>query len=304
MVKVYYSSKRENIYWKIYTDNINNSVFYFPENASIEEVLNKLTQSSLFEVKESKINVINISDWKLSNKSIKSQIEELSKLESEIILVLEANTIKTKLFSELNIQTVKSPNITRKAKTDVVSFLLAKAKITLDFEGINLLLDLLPDDINFITNEIEKLRLLGLKQLTSEQIKKNLFDVGEATIFKVIDAWLANDQEKAINELNNLLSGNFDILEILPMFAYKLVQIKLFLKAKLAKWSSDMITSKLGIPFWLQNSYANLRPYDKNLKKINMTISKFYNFDITIKKNNINKKDSVPYAQLIKILFE
>lgn len=304
MVKVYYSSKKENIYWKIYTDNINKSVFYFPENSSIEDVLNRLSQSNLFETETAKLNVVNVSDWKFSNKVVKSQMEELAKLDSEIILILEANAVKTKLFAELNIQTIKAPNITRKAKTDVVSYLLAKAKINLDLSSTNVLIDLLPDDINFIKNEIEKLKLIGSKQLSVDEIKKNLFDVGDATIFKVIDYWLANDETNALKELNNLLSGNFDILEILPMFAYKLIQIKLFLKAKLAKWSSDMITTKLGIPFWLQNSYANLKPYDKNLQKINLTISKFYNFDITIKKNNINKKDSVPYAQLVKILFE
>ncbi|MCQ3915677.1 MAG: hypothetical protein MJ195_02970 [Mycoplasmoidaceae bacterium] len=69
--------------------------------------------------------------------------------------------------------------------------------------------------------------------------------------------------------------------------------------AKLSKWSSDIITSKMAIPFWLQSSYSYLRPYDQNLDKINNILDKLYHFDI-----NVKKQRNIPYTQLIKILFE
>ena len=306
MLKIYYSSKIENIYWKIYADNIKKSVNYFPDNFTHEDVLNSLTQINLFDISKSeeKVNVINISDWKLNKSEVQTTIRSFKNLKDDIILLLEANTIKTKLFNELKIETIKAPNITKKSKNDLLLYLLTKEKINIDFKIVNMLLDLLPDDVRFIINEIKKIKILGIQTPTAEQIQKIIFDTGDTTIFKVIDAWLSDDTNKVIQELNNLLSGNFDILEIIPMFAFKLVQIKLFLKAKLAKWSSEEITTKLGIPFWLQNSYLSLKPFDKKLIKINDMISKLYNFDINIKKYNINKKDAVPYSQLIKILFE
>ncbi len=307
MLRVYYSPKLENVYWKIYTENTNKSVYYFPSNTSSQDAVMKLCQISLFDGQlVSKINVIDINDWKMSSKQTQSDIKELSKIESDVILILEGNTCKSKLFDELNIKPTKIANITRRNKNELVTYLLSKAKISLDYKTSEMLLDLLPDNVYFIVNEIQKLQLLKKNKFTSDEIKKIVFDTGEATIFKVIDAWLANDLEKTTHELNNLLSGNFDILEVIPMFAYKLVQIKLFLQAKKVRWSSDVITSKLGIPFWLQNSYAKLKPIEEKLDKINDMISKLYNFDINIKKNNTNKKDSfaVPYGQLIKILFE
>lgn len=307
MLKVYYSPKIENIYWKIYTENASKPVYYFSSDISSQDVVMKLNQVNLFEVENvQKVNVIDIADWKLSSKQVQSDIKELNQCASDVILIVEANTVKSKLFDELSIKPIKIGNITRRNKNELVTYLLSKSGISLDYKTTEILLDLLPDNVQFILHEIEKLKLLNRKTFNVEEIKKIVFDTGDATIFNVIDGWLSNDLQKTTRELNNLLSGNFDILEVIPMFAYKLCQVKFFLMAKKSRWSSDVITNKLAIPFWLQNSYAKLKPYDEKLDKINDMISKLYNFDINIKKNNINKKESfaVPYAQLIKILFE
>lgn len=307
MLKVYYSPKIENIYWKIYTENASKPVYYFSSDISSQDVVMKLNQINLFEVENTqKVNVIDITDWKLSSKQVQSDIKELNQCASDVILIVEANTIKSKLFDELSIKLTKIGNITRRNKNELVTYLLSKSGISLDYKTTEILLDLLPDNVQFILHEIEKLKLLNKKTFNADEIKKIVFDTGDATIFNVIDGWLSNDLQKTTHELNNLLSGNFDILEVIPMFAYKLCQVKFFLMAKKSRWSSDVITNKLAIPFWLQNSYAKLKPYDEKLDKINDMISKLYNFDINIKKNNINKKESfaVPYAQLIKILFE
>lgn len=307
MLKVYYSPKIENIYWKIYTENASKPVYYFPSDISSQDVVMKLNQVNLFEVENvQKVNVIDITDWKLSSKQVQNDIKELNQCASDVILIVEANTVKSKLFDELSIKPTKIGNITRRNKNELVTYLLSKSGISLDYKTTEILLDLLPDNVQFILHEIEKLKLLNKKTFNADEIKKIVFDTGDATIFNVIDGWLSNDLQKTTYELNNLLSGNFDILEVIPMFAYKLCQVKFFLMAKKSRWSSDVITNKLAIPFWLQNSYAKLKPYDEKLDKINDMISKLYNFDINIKKNNINKKESfaVPYAQLIKILFE
>lgn len=307
MLKVYYSPKIENIYWKIYTENASKPVYYFSSDISSQDVVMKLNQINLFEVENvQKVNVIDITDWKLSSKQAQSDIKELNQCASDVILIVEANTVKSKLFDELSIKPTKIGNITRRNKNELVTYLLSKSGISLDYKTTEILLDLLPDNVQFILHEIEKLKLLNKKTFNADEIKKIVFDTGDATIFNVIDGWLSNDLQKTTHELNNLLSGNFDILEVIPMFAYKLCQVKFFLMAKKSRWSSDVMTNKLAIPFWLQNSYAKLKPYDEKLDKINDMISKLYNFDINIKKSNINKKESfaVPYAQLIKILFE
>lgn len=307
MLKLYFSAKIENIYWKIYTENVNKSIYYFPSETNSQNVLMKLAQTNLFEIEETeKINVVDVSDWKFSSKQVQADLKELNQLNVDVILINVTNSFKNKLFDELKISIVKVGNVTRKNRIDLVSYLLKKAKINLDYQTKEALVDLMPDSVGFIENEINKLKLLGKDTYSFDDIQKTVFDTGDTTIFKLIDSWLSGNKNKAVAELNNLLSGNFDILEIVPMFAYKLVQIKLFLQAKQARWSSEMILNQLAIPFWLQNSYANLKPYDKTLDKINDMISKLYNFDINIKKNNTNKKDSsaVPYAQLVKILFE
>lgn len=307
MLKLYFSPRIENIYWKIYTENINKSVYYFPVDTNSQEVLMKLAQTNLFDLSETpKTSVVDVSDWKFSSKQVQSDLQELHNLNVDLILVNKTSTFKSKLFDELNIRITKIPNVTRRNKNELISYLLKKTQINLDYQTVETLVDLMPDDVGFIVNEIEKLKQIGKGTFSVEEIKKIIFDVGDTTIFKLIDAWLSGNKSKTISELNSLLSGNFDILEIIPMFAYKLVQIKLFLSAKKAKWTSDVIQNKLAIPLWLQNSYANLKPYDKTLAKINDMISKLYNFDINIKKNNTNKKESsaIPYAQLVKILFE
>ncbi|MCQ3907560.1 MAG: hypothetical protein MJ219_02165 [Mycoplasmoidaceae bacterium] len=49
--------------------------------------------------------------------------------------------------------------------------------------------------------------------------------------------------------MNDLISQNVAIQAFVPVFALKLIQIKFFLMAKQAKWSSEIITSKQQIPF-------------------------------------------------------
>ncbi len=274
-----------------------------PSDFSPDDVISFISQISFFNT-HFDILVVNISDWKLSDKKVQSAISLIVKCEKNVYFILESSSIKSKFLNSLEVEALKVNNITNKNKTDFVLYLLAKNKISLDKTTLDILVNLLPNDIFFIKNEISKLSLLNKTSFDPQELKEVVFDTGETTIFKVIDAWLSNNKQKTIHELNNLLSTNFDIIEVIPMFAYKLFQLKMFLLAKKFKWPSNKIAEILNIPFWVQTSYSNLKPYDEKLKKINDIISKFYNFDINIKKQNINKKDSVPYAQLVKILLD
>ena len=132
-----------------------------------------------------------------------------------------------------------------------------------------------------------------------DNIKAIIFDMGDATIFNITDSWLKGDQTQTIERLNDLIAQNITIQSFIPVFALKLIQIKLFLTAKLAKWSTEIITAKQGIPFWQQRLYSDLRPYDKNLEKIDEMLDQLYQFDI-----NVKKQRNIPYTQLIKILFK
>ncbi|MCQ3907561.1 MAG: hypothetical protein MJ219_02170 [Mycoplasmoidaceae bacterium] len=47
---------------------------------------------------------------------------------------------------------------------------------------------MLPDKIDFIQNEIQKLKLLNQSTFTKDEIKKIIFDMGDATIFNIADS--------------------------------------------------------------------------------------------------------------------
>jgi len=300
MIKLYYGSNIDAVKWKIYTDKITSVVYTFPEGTSSLEVANKLCQFSLFDLDDQpKINVVDISSWKLTDKDVKANITSLHEIESEVIFAYESATVKNKLFTDLKIETVKCTTVTKKSKQQLVKYLINKNKLLLKPEVEDLLVDLLPQKIDFIKNEIDKLALLNKSQITTDDIRALVFNAGEDDVFEVINCWLAGDLEKTIMKINDLLSANYKIPDIVPIFVYKLVQLKLFLQAKVVNWPSETIMAKQGIPFWQQTKYTSLKPYDKNLVKINNVLSKLYNFDIAIK---TNKK--IPYTEFIKILFE
>ena len=300
MVKVYYGSNIDAIGWKVYNDNIKNNVVSFPIKTSATEVADRLCQFNLFESDdEKKVYVVNIDSWKLTDTSTKGCIKELHALPTKIIFILEGATVRNKIFSELKIETVKATAVTKKVKATTIHSLLVKAKIGLDPIAEQTLVDLLPENIDFIKNEITKLQLMGQSSFTKEEIEKVVFDLGDATIFNIADAWLAGDEAKTIERLNDLIAKNVTIQAFIPIFALKLVQIKFFLTAKLERWSSDIIATKQGLPFWQQALYSNLRPYDQKLTMIDQMLTKLYEFDI-----NVKKQKNIPYTQLIKILFK
>lgn len=302
MIKVYYGSKFDAVNWKIYSENIDRNLSFFASNSTPNDVANKLCQFSLFDLETSNTKtayIVDINDWKLTDKSTQQTIRELHALDTEIIFALESSSFKNKLFTELKIEANKCNSVTRKSKEQLIHLFLTQQSIKLDYQVEQTLIDLLPENVDFIKNEIKKLKLLNIDKITQEHVKKLIFNTGDATIFNVIESWLNNDMDQTLERINDLLAANYQISDIVPIFAYSLVQIKFYLSAKLARWSPSEITEKQGLVFWQQNKYANLKPYDKTLDKINDMLSKLYNFDIEIK-----KQKSIPYSQFIKILFE
>ncbi|MCQ3908394.1 MAG: hypothetical protein MJ200_02320 [Mycoplasmoidaceae bacterium] len=100
----------------------------------------------------------------------------------------ESSTVKNKIFTELEIDKVKSVNITPKTKAAMVHKLLNQNKIALDNHAEEMLVKTLPDQIDFIHNEILKLKLMNQKSFTEDEIKQIIFDLGDATIFNIADS--------------------------------------------------------------------------------------------------------------------
>lgn len=300
MLKVYYGSNLDAIYWNIYVDNSENVVSYLPSGLSSTEAADRLCQTSLFDDTDiRKVFVLNADSWKLADKQTKRDIAALQNCDKNIALIYESASLKNKIFTELKIDVKKATSITKKSKISVVTKLLEQSGIKLDSKKIDELVSQLPDNIEFIKNEILKLRLVGQESFTSEELQKIVFDVGDATVFNIIDSWLNGDQDQTIQRLNDLIAKNITIQAFIPIFALKLMQIKLFLTAKLNKWPSELITTNLGLPFWQQNIYNNLRPWDKSLIMVKKVLNELYDFDI-----NVKKEKNIPYTQLIKILFK
>lgn len=298
MVKVYHSSNIDSVNWKIYSDNIKNVISYFTSGSSPVDVANKLCQFSLFDDDAPKTYVVNIDNWKLTDETTKQCIRELHAISTPVIFALEASTVKNKIFTELNIDVVKATGVTKKAKAQLVHELLRQAKLHLDSKAETALVDLMPDKIDFIKNEITKLQLMDQNSFDEQEIRKIIFDLGDATVFNIIDSWLNGNEEQTIERLNDLISKNITIPAFIPIFALKLIQIKFFLQAKLERWPSDAIMSKQSLPFWQQRIYSDLKPYDSKLAMINQMLDKLYQFDI-----NVKKQKNIPYTQLVKILF-
>ncbi|XQP55889.1 MAG: DNA polymerase III subunit delta [Mycoplasmoidaceae bacterium] len=299
MVTIYHSANVDAINWKIFTDNSDKVINYLPSNSKAVDVANQLCQYSLFdEENQNKVYVVNVTNWKFTDNSTKQCIKDLHAIDKSIIFTYETATIKNKIFSELKIKAIKATAVTKKSKADVVHKLLSKAKIKLDSDVEQLLVDLLPDNIDLIRSEILKLQLTNQNTFTKNEIETIVFDTGDATVFNIVDSWLKGDEQETIARLNELLAKNITIQVFLPIFILKLVQIKLFLSAKLERWSPEIIIARQGIPFWQQRNYADLRPYDQKLDEINKMLKKLYQFDI-----NVKKQKNIPYTQLIKILF-
>lgn len=300
MVKIYHGSNIDAINWKIYVDNIDKCITHFPSGTKASDVADRLCQFNLLAPTiENQIYVVDIDGWKLADANVKSAIKAIHGVSDVVIFAYESATIKNKIFSELKIQAVKANAVTKRAKTSLIHKLLNDEKITLPLSVEATFVDILPDNIDFIKNEIKKLKLMGQSSFTAEEIKQIVFDLGDATVFNIIDSWLNDNKEQTVERLNDLMSKNITIQALVPILSLKLLQIKFFLTAKLAKWPSEIITAKQGIPFWQQSIYGNLRPYDKKLIMINSMLDKLYEFDI-----NVKKQRNIPYTQLIKILFK
>lgn len=189
MLKVYYGSNLDAIYWNIYVDNSENVVSYLPSGLLSTEAADRLCQTSLFDDADiHKVFVLNADSWKLADKQTKRDIAALQNCDKNIALVYESASLKNKIFTELKIDVKKATSITKKSKISVVTKLLEQSGIKLDSKKIDELVSQLPDNIEFIKNEILKLKLVGQESFTSEELQKIVFDVGDATVFNIIDS--------------------------------------------------------------------------------------------------------------------
>lgn len=299
MIKLYYGSSEEAIEWRIYLD-YKDQPRYLLSIKNPWDISDQICQQNLFQQLDSNnVFAVNITSWKLTDDKTKQAIEDLSKCEPTVIMYIVSSSVKNKIFSSLKIESVKCNSISKITKTNTINKIIQEKQLNLEPKLIETLIEMLPTNINSVKNEIWKLQLLNKESITEQDLKNIIFEMGDATIFNIVDSWLKHDNNKVIERLNDLISKNVLIQLLVPIFSLKLFQIKLFLKAKISKWPNDVIANKISIPIWQQMNYIGLKPYDKTLEIIDVTLDELYKFDI-----NVKKQKNIAYTQFIKILLK
>jgi DNA polymerase-3 subunit delta len=288
------------------------------EKISIEDIKEKIQQTSMF--KEKKLAVITnlFSDAALKEKFLK-QIKEFSDFEDVIVIYEEKNLKKTDSLLKSLIKNAKSQEF--KLLEGVFLKNWVKKEIdnrngAIEPEAIETLLDYVGNDLWWMANEIEKLanfkknpdgktiedlpmksRILDSvgtrhsrdKTISVSDVKLLVKPKIETDIFKTIDALAQKNKKQALDLLYKHLENGDSPLYLLSMIGYQFRNL-LIVKELIEKNKPyNLIIQKSGLhPFVVKKSYFQARQFTfPELKKIYQNI---FQVDLDVKTGKIEQE--------------
>lgn len=271
-------------------DSSNATVTYYLEpeyfDLTIERILREASNLDLFSTKK----VIFINDYHLVlNTNSKKFNEFISKIEqfsnNIVVFKILTNKLKPQVFgSKVEKILINSYN-----KDQLKKWILnenIKYQIKFAPGVLNVLVSLLPNSLNIIKNELEKLS--NLNQIVNvEQIRNLSSKYFSHNPYKLINAWLNKDYFTFWFQYRSYWEKiNYDKLNLFSIAIYQLElirNIKLLLEKK---FSNQEIIEKMNISVI---QLKNLSIIELQVQEINQLLIKAHQLDFQLKKGKIAK---------------
>lgn len=280
---------------KIIGDNIDET--YDLEETTIEEVLVYARELPMFSDKKyivcSNSYILSASKTKLEH-NIDDLIDYINNPVKTTIIIFIVNTEKLDSRKKVNTLLSKCADIiecNEMSSEQIFNYtknIFVKNNINISDNLIKYLIDRLNSDINFISNEVDKLILYG-EVITKEVIDGLVFESIDDNIFSFIDSIMNNDKKKMFSIYEESVKNGLEPIQIIAMLAQEfrvIYQVRILTKkGYLEKDIMNILDIyKIGRIKFAKNKIRNISD-----EKILGQIEKLANLDILIKTGEIDK---------------
>ncbi|PPE04526.1 DNA polymerase III subunit delta [Entomoplasma ellychniae] len=286
---------------------LNNDQSYEVEKFSLiynnlNEIYNSLVTISLFGYKK----IIIIEDaWCFTEEKVtlnKSYSEEFiyqiidSITDNIVIFTLNTDKISKRLkLSKYIEQKAELIHIKKMDDSQVIQYVktfLFKQGKQIDLETATYLYNKVPNDMQSLSNELNKLSNLEVIEINKQTINANISKYIENDVFELAESFVKNDNKKFINLYKDYLLINDDIIGLIALIHTNLVffrDVKILKEKLLSK--EEIISSLKAHPFRVKLALSN----NLNVASLNKKIKLIYTIQKGIINQNIDKENIAEY---------
>ncbi len=287
------SKQRLDSFIQEYLEQKDNAIYKIIEadNKKIAEIINEYDTQDMFS--SNKLLVIK---RLLMNKDHKEFLEKIisdqkSKQEVDLIIWEEKNIPKnTRYYKEFNkINEIESfPKFNKRTFQKWGQEKISSEDLNIDKETLDMLTMMTNYNPHLFSNEIEKFKLAGKKTVVLDDLKSNINDTYNNTIWEFLDAInQKSNTKKHTKILLNLLKNGLDPHYLMIMIARNIKQLLLIKKMTQEGKTDREIVSILKIPPFTLPRLKSIAKESDHSKLLNI-FEKIYNLNYESKIGNID----------------
>lgn len=277
---------------------------------SIIDLDNEINTYSLFG--EQKIIIINeawfVNEQKIAlHKDFQTDklMQLLKKRNPDVIIIFTLNSdkfskkLKICKWIEQNCQIEQIQVLTPEMIRQYLKQSFIRQKQEIDDQAINYMLDHLPNYMQIISNEVNK--LLALKShINLTDVQQNLTKYFESNVFEISAHFIANELDQFLMKFNDYLAlNNNDMLSLIALLATNVSLTRNALILKQQGYDQTQIANQLSVhPYRLKMA---LQINKSNIKNLNDKIIMLYNLN----KNILSSKSDgkvMPEYEFVKVM--
>lgn len=268
----------------------------------IADIYTSLTTFSLFG--ESKILIINDA-WFATEEKIglhKSYTEEAlykileSKTDNVVIFTLNNDKLSKRLkivkYLEQNLEVTNVKPINEDEVVNYIKAFFFKNNKSVTDQDAKLIYDLIPNDMQALTNELTKLSHIEKEIITTSDVKDNLTKYIENDIFELSNVFVNNKTNVFLKLYKNYLLLNDDISKLIALLSSTVVFFRDVNVMRQEGLKSDEIVQKTKAhPYRVKVALSNRL----NIKELNDKIKLLYNIQQGVLNSTMDKENIVEY---------
>lgn len=221
--------KIDEIVNSFFCDNDKNIIKYDMLEVNIDDAIEDLRTVSLFEDKKIIVceNCYFLTAAKSNNEQDLKMLLKIMDSEIDNILILTVNEEKLderkKIVKELKNKSnvICYSKLKKDELRDYINDSFSKDKYKIEDYCVNLMIDIIGEDLDFIVNEIEKLKLCKFdeKEILEEDIENLCSKKLNDNIFDLVDAVISRDIERSLGLYEDLLVINEEPIKMIAVIA-------------------------------------------------------------------------------------
>lgn len=285
----------EKLKEKVFPDkNISSIETFYADECEIDEVIKSIKNISLFSDK--KMVILKRAE-SLTNDKIEVILPIIERLPAQTYIIIIANSqMKNKSLSEfiaknygtvVNFQEIKKTNELRSFIVEE----LEEAGINIDYNAVNLLMELSGSSLFNIKNEIEKLKIIykNKKNLSYSDIEESVYADMKDDFYGILNGICDRDAVLAMKSFRSVIKKDYEYFSIMSSMAtyiFGLYVIKLLIEQGL---SEEEIFKGSGESnrFSFNKKFRGSRNYTK--EELYSALQKLAKIDTLLKSSSINK---------------